>query len=203
MTGNLKGPSVRYMSFILIAAFTATACNDATTDRSVITAEETGQVGAVEPAEVALGSATTQAGAGNEAGGLNSSPVTPSSTAVTRDPPPLSLTMPEGIRGKWRRSTGSTVTAAQCVDSANDNMGKILTIRADGFSRFEDGGRLIRVQERDSSRIRATFDTTYADTPTQGEFVFDAQDNGQTLIERQYGDGAQPGIFRYRRCPAS
>ena len=80
-------------------------------------------------------------------------------------------------------------------------MGKILTIRANGFSRFEDGGRLIRVQERDSSRIRATFDTTYADTPTQGEFVFDAQDNGQTLIERQYGDGAQPGVLRYRRCP--
>ena len=110
--------------------------------------------------------------------------------------------MPAEIQGKWRRSTEESVTrAAQCVDSANPNMGLILTVGPDGFSRFEDGGRLIRVHERGSKGIRATFDTTYADTPTQGEFVFEAQDNGQTLIERHYGDGAQPVILRYRRCP--
>ena len=114
---------------------------------------------------------------------------------------PLSLTMPVETQGKWRRSTEASVTRAQCVDSATPNMGLVLTIRPDGFSRFGDGGRLIRVHERGPKRIRATFDTTYADTPTQGEFVFEAQDNGQTLIERQYGDGAQPGILRYRRCP--
>lgn len=194
---------MRYMKFVLIAAFSVTACTDATTDRSEITAEGTGQGASVASTEVTGGSATSKSETGEQADGLDSFPPTPTSTAVTPNSPALSLTMPEGVRGKWRRSTGSSVTAAQCVDSANDNMGKILTIRADGFSRFEDGGRLIRVQERDSSRIRATFDTTYADTPTQGEFVFDAQDNGQTLIERQYGDGAQPGPIRYRRCPAS
>lgn len=155
----------------------------------------------MEPAEVTVGSATFKAEPGEQAGGLDSPPSTPSSTAVTRDSPPLSLTMPAGIRGKWRRSTEASVTPAECVDSASANMGLILTIRSDGFSRFEEGGRLIRVHERGSSQIRATFDTTYADTPTQGEFVFEAQDNGQTLIERQYGDGAQPGILRYRRCP--
>lgn len=160
---------MRYMKFVLMAAFAATACTDATT--------------------------------GEQKGGLDSSPFTPSSAAVTRDSPPLSPTMPAGIRGKWRRSTDASVTLAECVDSASTNMGLLLTIRSDGFSRFEDGGRLIRVHERDSNRIRATFDTTYADTPTQGEFLFEAQAAGQTLIERQYGDGAQLGILRYRRCP--
>ena len=192
---------MRYKMFVLIAALAATACTDSTTDRSEITAAGTGQHGSGEPAEVTVEPATSKAVSGAKATGLASSQSTPSITAATRDSPPLSLTMPAGIQGKWRRKTEASVTPAQCVDSASPNMGLILTIRPDGFSRFEDGGRLIRVHERDSRRIRATFDTTYADTPTQGEFVFEAQDNGQTLIERQYGDGAQPGILRYRRCP--
>lgn len=192
---------MRYMKFILIAAFAATACTDATTGRSEISAEGTGQGGSAEPAEVAVESATPKIEPGEQAGGLDSSPSTPSITAVIPDSPPLSLTMPAGIRGKWRRSTGQSVTPAECIDSANGNMGLILTIRSDGFSRFEDGGRLIRVHERDSSRILATFDTTYADTPTQGEFLFKAEGNGQTLIEQQFGDGALPGILRHRRCP--
>lgn len=192
---------MRYTKFVLMAAFAATACTAAETDRSEVPAEGTNQGGSAERAEVAVGSATSKAMPGDQAGGLDSSPSTPSNDAVTQDSPPLSLSMPVGVRGKWRRSTEASVTAAQCVDSANTNMGLILTIRSEGFSRFEDGGRLLRVHERDSSKIRATFDTTYADTPTQGEFLFAAQDNGQTLIERQYGDGALPGVLRYRRCP--
>ena len=192
---------MRYIIFVVIAAFAATACTDSKTDRSEITAAGTGQRGSEEPAEVTVEPATSNPMSGAKATGLASSPATSSITAVTRDSPSLSLTMPAEIHGKWRRSTEASVTRAQCVDSASVNMGLILTIRPDGFSRFEDGGRLIRVHERDSKRIRATFDTTYADTPTQGEFVFEAQDNGQTLIERQFGDGAEPGILRYRRCP--
>ena len=185
-----------------MAVFAASACTDATTDRSEInTTEETGQGGSVAGTEATVRSTLSKAETGEQAGGLGSSASTPSSVVVTRDSPPLSLTMPAGIRGKWRRSTEASVIPAECVDSASANMGLILTIRSDGFSRFEDGGRLIRVHERDSGQIRATFDTTYADTPTQGEFLFKTQDNGQTLIERQYGYGAQPGILRYRRCP--
>lgn len=192
-----------YMKLIVMAAFVVTACTDATTDRSKMTAEGANQSGSAERADVGVGSATHKAQPRERGDGLGFPPPTPSNAEATKESPPLSLSMPERIRGKWRRSTEAKVTAAECVDSASANMGLILTIRPDGFSRFEDGGRLIRVQERDSSRIRAIFDTTYADTPTQGEFMFDAQDSGQTLIERQYGDGAQPGVLRYRRCPSS
>lgn len=192
---------MRYMMFVLIVALAATACTDKTTDRSEISAAETGQRGSEEPAEVTFEPAASNPMSGAKATGLASSASTPSITAATRDSAPLSLTMPAKMQGKWRRSTEASVTPAQCVDSASPNMGLILMIRAGGFSRFEDGGRLIQVHERGPNRIRATFDTTYADTPTQGEFGFEAQDNGKTLIERQYGDGAQPGILRYRRCP--
>ena len=192
---------MRYMMFVLIAALAATACTSSTTDGSEKTASRTGQRGFEEPAEVTVQPAVSKAVSGAKATDLASSSPIAASTAVARNSPLLSLTMPAGIRGKWRRLTEASVTRAQCVDSASPNMGLILTIRPDGFSRFEDGGRLIRVHERDSQRIRATFDTTYADTPTQGEFVFEGQDNGQTLIERQYGDDAQPRILRYRRCP--
>lgn len=192
---------MRYVTCVLVAALAATACSDATPDRSEITAEGTGQAGSVERAEATAGSASSKAETGEQAGGLGSFSSAPTGAAAKPDALPLSLTMPAGIRGKWRRSTEASVTASECVNSASANMGLILTIRSDGFSRFEDGGRLIRVHERDANRIRATFDTTYADTPTQGDFIFGAQDNGQTLIERQYGDGAQPGPLRYRRCP--
>ncbi len=192
---------MRNMNCVLIAAFAATACTDSATDRSEVTTVASGPRGSADQAQVTIGSATSKAAPGAKASGPASSPSTPSITEVTRDSPPLSLTMPAKMQGKWRRSTEASVTPAQCVDSASRNMGLILMIRPDGFSRFEDGGRLIRVHQRGPNRIRATFDTTYADTPTQGEFVFEAQDNGQTLIERQYGDGGQPGILRYRRCP--
>ncbi len=194
---------MRYIKFVLMAALATTACTDATTDRSEIIAKEKGPSVSVERAEVTVRSGASKVEIGQQAGGIGSSASTPSNAVVTRDSPPLSLKMPEGIQGKWRRSTEASVAPAECVDSGSANMGLILTIRSDGFSRFEDGGRLIQVHERDSNRIRATFDTTYADTSTQGEFLFEAQNSGQVLIERQFGGGAQPGPLRYRRCPQS
>ncbi len=129
--------------------------------------------------------------------------------------PPADATMeksiPLAVRGKWREiiapvagASGrdvQNVTAAQCVNSDSKNMGKILNIRADGFSFFEQGGRLLTVQERSASRIRATYDTTYADTPTRGDYVFDVQDGGKTLVMREYGDNARPGPIFYKKCP--
>lgn len=189
------------MMFVLIAALAATACIDTNTDRSEMNAAGTGQRGSEEPVAVTVEPATSQAAPYAKATGLAPSASISSITPATRGSARLSLTMPAEIQGKWRRSTGASVTRAQCVDAVSPNMGLILTIRPDGFSRFEEGGRLTRILERGPNRIRATFDTTYADTPTQGEFEFETQDNGQTLIERQFGDGAQPGILRYRRCP--
>lgn len=192
---------MRYKISFLIAALTATACTDSATERSEIAAAEVGERKSVKPAEVTGEKAPSDSMPGSRATKPATYPASPSVNAATRDTPSILLTMPAEVQGKWRRSSEASVTAAQCADTANSNMGLILTIRPDGFSRFEDGGRLIRVHHRDSNRIRATFDTTYADTPTQGEFVFEARDDGQTLIERQFGDGAQSGTLRYSRCP--
>ncbi len=118
--------------------------------------------------------------------------------------PSADLSVPEPIQGSWRESQGKVVTAAECLQTSGHeaNFGKVLTVRPDGFSFFEAGGRLLEIKERSANRIRATFDTTYADTQTQGEYVFDAQDNGTMLIVREYGDHARPGPIRYLRCPA-
>lgn len=193
---------MRNVKLVLIAALLATSCTDPAPDRSESTTEDNGPRETADRAQGTISSAPLEdAPPRGEPGDSTSSPSMATDPAVTRGAPSLSLTIPTALQGKWRRSTETSVTSAQCVETANGNMGLVLTIRPDGFSRFEEGGRLIRVHERESDRLRATFDTTYADTPTQGEFVFETQDNGQTLIERQYGDGAQPGILRYRRCP--
>jgi hypothetical protein len=78
------------------------------------------------------------------------------------------------------------------------NFDKVLTIGADRFSYFETGGKLIEVNEQDESRIDATYDTTYADTPTQERLTFDAKEDGNVLIVR---DETRPGPIRYVRCP--
>lgn len=120
-------------------------------------------------------------------------------------------TIPRPLRGKWRevppREPGDTsmqrkVTTAQCDNSDYANAGKILNIRDTNFGFFEQGGRLLKIHERSDTRIRATFDTTYADTPTQMDYIFDAQDGGTSLVMREYGKGARPGPFLYKRCPA-
>jgi len=112
------------------------------------------------------------------------------------------VNIPRSIQGSWRETDADSVTAAECAPTRNGNFGKVLTVRKDGFSFFETGGRLLDVKERSANRIRATFDTSYADTPAQGEFVFDVQDGGKVLTMREYGDAAEPGPIRYLRCPS-
>lgn len=114
--------------------------------------------------------------------------------------PTLELSIPQAIRGRWRESEGDSVTATQCAPANYEDAIRTLDIRADGFTQFETGGRLISVAERGPTCIRATFDTTYADEPTQGEYVFDVRDGGQTLIVR--GLAANGRSVRHRRCPS-
>jgi len=107
--------------------------------------------------------------------------------------------IPESIRGVWRQSEAASVTAAECDETNSpDNIGKVLTINADWFSNFEDGGRLLEIYTSDGSSIDARYDTTYADTPTEDRLVFALQDGGAVLL---VSDVTQPGAVRYVRCP--
>lgn len=107
-------------------------------------------------------------------------------------------TIPEAVRGTWRESEADSVTAAEC-DDVNDsaNTGRVLTVRADGFSVFEEGGRLLTVYSSDDTRIDALFDTSYAE-PSEDRFTFETTDGGDVLLVRE---AERPDSIRYVRCP--
>lgn len=113
---------------------------------------------------------------------------------------PLERSIPTSMHGNWRESADDRVTAADCNLQNYENATRTLTIRADNFTQFETGGRLLNVTERSNVRIRATFDTTYADEPTQGDYVFELRDGGETLIVEEVAEGGR-GPVRHRRCP--
>ena len=56
------------------------------------------------------------------------------------------------------------------------------------------------ISEAAPTRIRAAFDFTGEGMTWQREVVLDVQDDGATLIRREYGQDAAPGPFRYARC---
>ncbi len=114
----------------------------------------------------------------------------------------LDPTMPDTMRGVWRQSAAGTVTAADCNSFTVQNIQRILTVRADGFTIFETGGRLLSVAERGTTRLRGTFDTTYADAPQRNDYLFESSADGQILTMRLIGENPGTAAIHYRRCPA-
>ncbi|GMN13880.1 hypothetical protein [Altererythrobacter sp. MTPC7] len=112
-------------------------------------------------------------------------------------------TMPASLRGQWRENDLSrTPTAKDCEQTSdtNRNFGKVLTVRNDGYTLFEQGGRLMEVHNRTDTMIDATFDTTYADTPTQARKDFALQPGGTLAINHDDGDGIL-NVTEYLPCP--
>lgn len=137
-----------------------------------------------------------------------STSVVPTTTPTTAPPTsaapvtPVEASFPDIMRDTWRESEGDSVTADECRtdNEAVENFGRVLTIRADGFGYFETGGLLLEAHERTEVRFEATFDTTYADTPTEDRLVFELGDGSDVLTVTDAADGATIG--RYVRCPA-
>jgi hypothetical protein len=122
--------------------------------------------------------------------------------ATTAPPTTLPLSIPDSFHGTWRESTAASVTAVECREDGGfeANFGKVLDVREDGFSLFETGGRLLAVNERSDTRIDARYDTTYADTPTEANLIFELQDDA-ALVVTEIGAEAAAAPIRYVRCP--
>lgn len=118
---------------------------------------------------------------------------------TAQNAPPRSF--PAAIRGKWREKEDGPATSAQCDGFLRDNIGKVLTIRDDSFTFFETGGRFVNVSEREPGRIRALFNTSFGDDPTQDELEFNVDTGSKTLIVRNF-DTDEHFTRTYRRCPA-
>ena len=107
-------------------------------------------------------------------------------------------TMPLAMRGTFARAevgdpdpTGRACNPAYAFD-------KVITIREDGYSLFETGGRITEVEVQSRNSIYADFDTTYADTPTSSRERFAVSDEGRTLRRSIVGENGE--TIRYRRC---
>ncbi len=120
----------------------------------------------------------------------------------TGEPTAVASTMPEALHGQWRKDDlDRQPTREDCnqTSQSNINFGKVLTVNATGYSLFEDGGRIIDVHGRTANRIEATFDTTYADTPTRARKAFVLRPNGSLVVDSDEGNG-QPAPTAYLRC---
>ena len=116
------------------------------------------------------------------------------------EPSAWAQTFPQAIRGKWRASDGDAPTAAECDGTADGNIGKVLEIGEDYFAIFEEGGRFLSIADRAPGRIRAVFDTTYGDTPSEADIEFSVDPVAKTLTMRYFAPAGNETIT-YRRCP--
>lgn len=111
-------------------------------------------------------------------------------------------TMPTAMLGRWHQDNLSRApTAVDCYPErdATRDYDRLITVRETGYSYFETGGRIMEVHDRSDRMIVATFDTTYADTPTQTRKDFALQANGSLVVLSDSVEGSE--TTRYQRCP--
>ena len=122
--------------------------------------------------------------------------------AAEEGPTAQANTMPAAMLGRWHEDTlGHAPTAVDCdpESDATRDYDRLITVRETGYGYFETGGRIMEVHDRNDRMIDATFDTTYADTPTQARKDFSLQANGSLVV--QYDSGEESETIRYQRCP--
>ena len=146
------------------------------------------------------------------------STATPSPTARPVEPdsgngsgaPPLpeasqnfAETMPVRLRGDWHKDDLDRAPTIEDCDPrlrGTIDWDRLITVDENGYSYFETGGRIMEVHNRTDTMIDATFDTTYADTPTQARLDFALQSNGTMAVNEDDGDGRM-SVKQYIRCP--
>lgn len=101
--------------------------------------------------------------------------------------------IPAAIRGRWG------LTEADCEPGRADATG-LLTITAGKLEFYESVGTLDSIEEAGANRIRADFDFTGEGMTWERDIALDLQDGGQTLVRREYGEGAAAEAFRYSKC---
>ena len=101
--------------------------------------------------------------------------------------------IPQAVRGRWG------LVAADCTSTRGDAKG-LLDVSADQLKFYESVAKLGTVKEVGESRIRATFAYTGEGQSWTQDVVLDAQDDGKTMIRRDYGKDAMPGPLKYTRC---
>lgn len=119
---------------------------------------------------------------------------TPEGSATPSPGPSTAMAIPAAIRGRWG------LIPADCTSTRGDAKG-LLTIDPTTLKFYESRGTLATIAEQSDTRIRASFTFSGEGMTWSRDEVLDVRDGGKTLIRREYGDDAQPGPFKYARCP--
>jgi hypothetical protein len=135
--------------------------------------------------------AACDSGASNPEPAGTTAPEAPDIASAT--PSPAASTIPATIQGRWG------LVPADCEPGRDDAKG-LLTIGPTKLEFYESVGTLTEIEEASDTRIRAAFAFTGEGMTWQRDETLDAQDNGQTLIRREYGEDAAPGPLRYSKC---
>jgi hypothetical protein len=135
---------------------------------------------------------------GSEDAGGTAGPAETTASTPTPTPDPAAneapaTEIPAAIRGRWG------LVPADCTSTRGDAKG-LLTISASSLEFYESVGTLGTISEAGPTRIRASFDFEGEGMNWKRDQVLDVQDDGATLIRREYGEEAAPGPFRYARC---
>lgn len=120
-------------------------------------------------------------------------PVSPSEAAEPAASTASVDEIPQAARGRWG------LVPADCTSTKGDAKG-LLEVSADQLKFYESVAKLGTIKEAGESRIRATFAYTGEGQSWNQDVVLDAQDDGNTLIRRDYGKDAMPGPLKYTRC---
>ena len=101
--------------------------------------------------------------------------------------------IPIALQGRWG------MVPADCTSTRGDAKG-LLTIDGKTLEFYESVGTLGEVKEQSDTRLRATFAFTGEGMSWSRDEVLDVQDDGKTLVRREYGEDASPGPFKYSKC---
>jgi hypothetical protein len=121
------------------------------------------------------------------------SSVAPATRPLGATDTPAPTEIPVALRGRWG------LVPADCTSTRGDAKG-LLEISADELEFYESVGTLDTVMDAAPTSLRAVFDFEGEGMTWEREVVLDLQDDGTTLIRREYGQDAAPGPFRYARC---
>ena len=123
-------------------------------------------------------------------------PTTSTVPPAAMPPPPLATgpaTIPAALQGRWG------LVAADCTSDRGDAKG-LLVIDSTSLKFYESVGRIDSISAASATRLRASFRFTGEGMNWTRDEVLDAQNQGKTLIRREYGADAAPGPLQYTRC---
>lgn len=101
--------------------------------------------------------------------------------------------IPVALQGRWG------LVPADCTTTRGDDKG-LIKVNEKTIKFYESFATLGAIKETTPTRLRATFAYEGEGMEWSRDLTMDVQDNGRSLVLREYGDDAPPGPRKYTRC---